>query len=68
MGAVIVYTFVFHMLSPPKELTCSNGALESHSLTVKLLEDEENPDQESDFTSEKGKMWKSKVCKLAISK
>ncbi|KAI5072114.1 hypothetical protein GOP47_0012220 [Adiantum capillus-veneris] len=43
VGAVIVYTFVYHMLSPPEELgDCITSQLNRHnSVTVQLLDNKE---------------------------
>ncbi|KAI5081765.1 hypothetical protein GOP47_0002227 [Adiantum capillus-veneris] len=62
VGAIIVYTFAYHMLSPPEE-TVSRDRLSNvdSSLTVRILEGEEDHDQAIMNTSQKDKWWKTKM-------
>lgn len=54
VGAVIVYTFVYHMLSPPAEQACTISELNSHtSLSVPLLDEKED--------SEEGKTYRERL-------
>lgn len=66
VGAVIVYTFVFHLLSPPEETTGSNSGLDSDSLPIRLLADAEDPTQERDFTSKSANFWEQKMMQVAL--